>query len=89
MLTLLDTHVAREALITAAVPQLLLDEFMVRGYGLAGCWSIAVAFQAVRLVVNGARLLLPSSVLSRIEPLSDQLKLLEAMTTGSGSGAER
>lgn len=69
---------ARAALITACVPQLLLDELMVRGFGLAGCWSVAVAFQAVRLTVNGTRLLLPSSVLSRVEPLSDQLEELEA-----------
>lgn len=44
---------------------------MAQGWGLQGCWTCAVAFQVIRLILNSARLLRRRSVLSQTTPLSD------------------
>ena len=56
--------------------------------GLAGCWTAAVAFQAIRLALNGARLLRRNSVLSKLEPLPDALADVEARLHNQGDDVD-
>ena len=57
--------------------QVVLHVTLARGLGLVGCWSAAIAFQAVRLVTNGWRLLRSASVLSSTQCLPDAIQDLE------------
>ena len=62
---------------------------MAQGWGLQGCWTCAVAFQVIRLVLNSARLLRRRSVLSQATPLSDAPTPAMAAELSAGSDSSR
>eukprot|EP00892_Ulva_mutabilis_P003739 jgi/Ulvmu1/1737/UM117_0014.1 len=55
----------------------VIDWSFAQGWGLSACWFTTATFMALRLAMNGARLLRPGSVLSRTVPLSDNRQQLK------------
>lgn len=56
---------------------MVVDWAFAQGWGLSACWFSTASFMALRLLMNGVRLLGPGSVLSRTEALSDKMEDLE------------